>query len=97
MVATKSLIAGAYAMMLTLSACGASLSGRYGTEKDGTDFYFKSGNRVEITVLGSTRVGTYKLEDGKVYVTAANETQAFKFNAKGCIEGGFLFGTLCRK
>jgi hypothetical protein len=91
------LAVGCAVLAATLTACGSGLSGRYGTEKDGADFNFKSGNRVEITVLGSTRVGTYKLEDGKVYITAANDTQAFKFNAQGCIDGGFMFGTLCKQ
>jgi len=79
------------------SACGAGLSGKYGNERDGADFTFGSGNRVEITVLGSTRVGTYKLERGKVYITAANDTQAFRIDEHGCIDGGFLFGTLCKQ
>ncbi len=84
-------------MTVVLSACGSGLSGKFGSEKDDVDFNFKSGGKVEITVLGSTRVGTYKLEDGKVYITAANDTQAFKFDHAGCIDGGFLFGTLCKK
>ncbi len=82
---------------IIVSGCGSGLSGKYGTEKDGAAFDFKSGNKVEITVLGSTRVGTYKLEEGKLYITAANDTQAFKFNDHGCIDGGFIFGTLCKQ
>lgn len=80
-----------------LGGCGSGLSGKFGSEKDGADFDFKSGGKVEITVLGSTRVGTYTLEDGKVYISAGNETHAFKFDDAGCIDGGFLFGKLCRK
>lgn len=91
------LIGSAWIMAAMLGACGSRLSGQYGSEQDGASFSFKSGNSVEITALGSTRVGTYELKDGKVYITAANDTQAFAFNDKGCIEGGFLFGTLCRK
>lgn len=97
MSANKGLIGCACGVAAMLSACGPGLSGTYGTEKDGATFTFKSGSRVEITVLGSTRVGTYKLEEGKVYITSANDTQAFRFDAKGCIDGGFLFGTLCKE
>jgi hypothetical protein len=79
------------------AGCARPMSGHYGNEKDGAEFEFKSQNRVEVTVLGSTRVGTYRIEDGKVYVTTGNDTQAFRFDANGCIDGGFAFGTLCRQ
>jgi hypothetical protein len=91
------LTSGLLAMVAALCACGPTLHGQYGNEQDGADFDFKSGSRVEITVLGSTRVGSYKLEDGKVYITAANDTQAFRFDKNGCIDGGFVFGTLCKR
>jgi hypothetical protein len=56
------------------------------------------GMTVVLSACGSGLSGKFGSEkDGKVYITAANDTQAFKFDHAGCIDGGFLFGTLCKK
>ena len=60
-------------------------------------FAFRPDGHVELTALGQTRVGTYKVADGKVYITTGTETRAFRLLPDGCIEGGFAFGRLCKR
>jgi hypothetical protein len=88
-----------YTLLLagSLAACGQSLNGKFISETSGTAFDFRSDHRVEITVLGNTRVGSYELKDGELYISSHNEVRAFKFDAHGCIDGGFLFGGLCKQ
>jgi hypothetical protein len=80
-----------------LAACGSTLEGNFTSEKSGTTFEFRSDHRVEITVLGNTRVGSYELRDGELYISTSNEVRAFKFDGHGCIDGGFLFDRLCKQ
>lgn len=77
-----------------LSACSGGLDGQYG--KEGAGFLFK-GHRVEMQVFGTTQVGTYSVEDGKVYLTIGGQTQALKLDGRNCIDGGPLYGRLCRQ
>lgn len=91
----RSLLVGAGLLAMLLSGCGGGLSGRYENHGGSASFTFK-GNSVEIEALGQIQVGEYKLEDGKVYISNAGQTAAMRIDGKGCIDGGFMFGTLCK-
>lgn len=84
-----------------LSACDGGLSGEYGSVNDFTGkwhtrYTFK-GDQVEIDLMGNIQVGSYKVEDGKVYITLGGQTQALRINDQGCIDGGMLLGVACKK
>ncbi len=81
---------------LALAACSKGLSGVYG-ERDGVHLEFHSNGKVEITLLGMTQEGTYVVEDGKVKVTNGTQgTLVMAIDDKGCLNGGFLLGKLCK-
>jgi hypothetical protein len=89
-------------LVLLLAACGGGLSGEYGHFVGGTwvpIMTFKGGGEVELEMMGNVMVGRYEVKDGKVYITGGKggQTQAFRIDDKGCIDGGMLFGTLCKK
>lgn len=89
-------------LIATLAACGSGgLSGEYGSVNEisgrwDTLYTFK-GSQVEIDLLGNIQVGSFKVEDGKVYVTFAGQTQAMRIDDSGCIDGGLLLGRACKK
>lgn len=83
--------------VLALSACGSKVSGRYETSGGGAEMNFKSGGKVEITMMGMTQEADYTVEDGKVKITTGRQTQILPIDDKGCLKGGFLLGTLCKK
>jgi len=83
--------------LVLLSACGNSLSGSYG-KKGGVVFDFHSNGKVELDVIGPIQEATYVLEDGKVKITnGSHGTMVLRIDDKGCLEGGLLFGTLCKQ
>ena len=80
-----------------LSACGNSLSGTYG-KKGEVNFEFHSNGKVDLDVLGPIQEASYVVEDGKVKITNGNQgTLVMKIDAKGCLEGGMMFGKLCKQ
>lgn len=86
-------------LALTLSACGGGLSGEYGEAIGGeweTTFLFND-DQVEAHFMGQTAVGSYDVKDGKVYITMDGDTTVFPIDNNGCIEGGFVFGTVCKR
>jgi hypothetical protein len=85
------------APLVLLSACGNSLSGTYG-EKRGVNFEFHSNGKVELDVIGPIQEATYVVEDGKVKITNGNQgTMVLKIDDKGCLDGGIMFGKLCKQ
>ncbi len=91
----------AMAACILVTACGSGVSGEYGSKNEfngnwDTVFTFK-GDRVEMDLLGATQVGTYKVEDRKVYITIGGQTQALRIDDKGCLDGGVMLGVQCRK
>lgn len=91
----------AASLLALLSACGG-LSGEYGSTDMRGEWEpvmtFRGGD-VEIDFMGSLMVGKYEVKDGKVYISndKTGQTQAFRMDDKGCIDGGMVFGALCRK
>ncbi|SBV35350.1 conserved exported hypothetical protein [uncultured Stenotrophomonas sp.] len=89
-------------LVALLTACSGGLSGEYGQEVNGewdTTMTFKGDGEVEIDMGIAQVVGKYEVKDGKLRISMSDGTpsQAFVINDKGCIEGGMLFGTLCKK
>ena len=85
------------AVGLALSACGNSLSGTYG-EKKGVNMEFRSNGKVDLDILGPIQEASYVVEDGKVRITNGNQgTLVLKIDAKGCLDGGVMFGKLCKQ
>lgn len=86
------------ATALALAACGNSLSGTYG-KKGGVQMQFHSNGKVEILAMGMTQESTYVVEDGKVKLGAGEGkgTLVMKIDAKGCLDGGLFYGTMCKQ
>lgn len=92
----------AVVLVSVLAACGNGFAGEYGQSVNGkweTIMTFKGNGEVELDMMGNVMVGKYEVKDGKVYITGGNggQTQAFRIDEKGCIDGGMLFGTMCRR
>jgi hypothetical protein len=93
----------AAALLALLAGCGQGLSGEYGTTNSRGEFEpvmtFKSGGEVETELMGNIMVGKYEVKDGKVYISPVEggPVQALRIDDKGCIDGGMVFGTLCKK
>ena len=56
----------------------------------------KSGNNLEIVFIGTTIEADYRLEDDKVMINSAVETQILNITEKGCLDGGGFIGTYCK-
>lgn len=85
-----------------LAACGNGFAGEYGHDVGGqwrTVMTFKGNGEAELELMGNIMVAKYEVKDGKVYVTGGKggQTQALRIDENGCIDGGMLFGTLCKK
>lgn len=81
-------------LAVTLSACGRKVSGVYLPEDGGMfeKINFVSGSKVQITFMGSTTEGTYKIEDGQVKITVNGQTQVFERPDAKTIDGGGILG-----
>ncbi|MCB0461939.1 MAG: hypothetical protein R2816_12380 [Flavobacteriaceae bacterium] len=87
-----------FALLLLFFSCTPSLSGTY--KGVGSTFFdqltFKSGNKVELVFMGSTTEVEYKLEEGKVKITNAGQTQVLTITEDGCLDGGGFVGKYCK-
>jgi hypothetical protein len=83
---------------LLLAACGHSLSGEYSSERGAffDKLVFRSGKEVEITFMGSTGVGSYKIDGKRVLITVNGSTQVFEADG-ACIDGGATAGRYCKR
>ncbi len=79
-------------------AYAARLDGDY--QQVGTSLFeklaFRSGNKVRVTFMGMTKVGTYEIDGKEVLITVGNETSVFTIDDKGCIVGGGPLGRYCK-
>jgi hypothetical protein len=79
-----------------LVACGNGLSGVY-VSAQGMQMEFHSNGKVEMGAMGMAQEGTYAVEDGKAKISVAGQTMIMKIDDKGCLEGGFALGKLCKE
>lgn len=93
--AHAALIAGA---VLALVACGNGLSGTYGKPSGGTSMEFHANGKVEIQIMGTIQEAKYTVEEGKVKISGDKQgTLVMKIDDKGCLDGGFMLGKLCKQ
>ena len=90
----------AFVAVMTLTGCGGGggLSGTY-TGEDGMfdSLTFKSGGKVEIVFMGMTSEIEFAREGDTVKFTNDGQTSIFAIDDKGCLVGGGLLGTYCKK
>ncbi|MGE0624131.1 MAG: hypothetical protein AB7I04_05260 [Pseudomonadales bacterium] len=80
-----------------LTACGSSIEGVYTGEETFLDqIEIRDDERVELMFMGAIREGIYNVEGDRLRITAGGETNVFRINDSGCLEGGALLGTYCR-
>lgn len=86
---------------LTLSACGGGgLSGEYGSELNGqweTAMLFRNGTVEVDTLVGPTVAGTYEVRNDRVHITHSGATEVYPIDRDGCIDGGWVYGRLCKR
>lgn len=58
---------------------------------------FNSGDKVEVTALGTTHEGTYVLDGKKVKITVSGDTTIMTIDDQGCLDAGGMIGKLCKK
>jgi hypothetical protein len=90
----------ALAVGVAAAACGdGGMRGIYTSGGEGffEQLNFTSGEKVEITFIGTIAEGNYVVEDGKVKITVNNQTQVLLIASNGCLEGGGLLGTYCQQ
>ena len=89
---------------LALAACGKSLSGTY-VAKGGSGLgsglvmekvEFISSSEVNLTMMEQTFRVPYKIDGDQVLFTANGQSMVFKIDSDGCLDGGTLFGKLCK-
>lgn len=91
---------GALALAACLAGCGiGGLNGTYTPDERGffDKLTFTSSDKVEITFFGSTAEGSYVVSGDKLKITVNNQTQVLTIGKNGCLEGGGLIGTYCKK
>lgn len=83
-----------------LTACGSGVDGTYSSKGGGMIAFeklvLKSGEKVEITAMGTTRAGAYEVEGKKVKITVSGDTIVFTIDDKGCLDGGGQLGKYCK-
>jgi hypothetical protein len=99
----KRVISVALACMV-LVACGKSLSGTY-VAKGGSgmgsglvmqQMNFISSDTVELKMMEQTFRAAYKIDGDSLLITVNGQQQVFKIGSDGCLDGGALFGKLCK-
>jgi hypothetical protein len=89
---------------VALVACGNSLSGAY-VAKDASglgsglvmqQMNFISSDTVELKMLEQTVRANYKIDGDSVLITVQGVQQVFKIGSDGCLDGGTVFGKLCK-
>jgi hypothetical protein len=99
----KRLIVAALAC-IALVACGKSLSGTYvAKEASGLGsglvmqkMNFINSDTVELTMMEQTIRAPYKIDGETVLITVQGVQQVFRIGSDGCLDGGTLFGKLCK-
>lgn len=95
---------GGLFMAVAAVACGGGLEGVYEPEsRPGAQaslqpferLEFRSGSRVELTIMGSIIEGSFEVEGDRVRIIIAGNTQIFRREEGGCLEGGDLMGRYC--
>lgn len=86
------------ALSLLLSACGGGLSGTYSGKDTGflDEMTFRSKNEVDLTFMGMTKVGQWKMDGDRVTITIGGETHVLTRDDTGCLDGGGLIGRYCQ-
>jgi len=91
--------AGLVGLVALVAGCGHKLSGTYAGESLAfKELKFISGSKVELTsLMDTTTEATYTVEGDKVKISAAGQTQVFTLDKNGCLDGGGLIGTFCKR
>lgn len=87
-------------LLLLLSGCtNDTLEGSYtGSENAFFDqLIFKSNHKVELVFMGATSEADYSIDDNKVKITTANETQILSITKTDCLDGGGFMGQYCKE
>ena len=82
----------AAAILTILAGCGSKVEGTYKGPMG--QIVLKSGGKAELTMMGQTGQGTYKVDGKSVAVTFDGQTNTFTLE-KNCLTGGFG-GNFCK-
>lgn len=84
---------------LTLAGCGDGFSGSTYADEGGTKVEFRSGDKVFVTLIGTTMEGTYKVDGDKVTLIPAGGGGNLVLTKQddGTLDGGLMVGKLKKK
>jgi outer membrane lipopolysaccharide assembly protein LptE/RlpB len=72
---------------LLLGACGQQLDGTYTDETGLSQYTFKSGNKVYLSMLGAETELAYAIEDDKVKISSPQGNLVLTLNPDGSLQG----------
>lgn len=91
---------------LLMVACGNKLSGKYSSRNNGGSLLgdladmsieFKSGNKANYTVAGSTIETDYEVSGKEIKLKTPGGTVVGKIGDDGCLDFGGMLGKLCKE
>lgn len=72
---------------LLFTACGQKLEGTYSDEMGITQYTFKSGDKVYVSVMGNETELDYRIDDNKVKIIGPQGNMVFTLNEDGSLKG----------
>lgn len=88
------------ALSLQLAACGSGLSGEY-VPQEASMFMqsvkFEDGHAYITSIAGQTSRVDYEVDGERVMLKLGATSQMFTLDKNGCLEGGQMIGTFCKK
>jgi len=75
------------AACLFLTACGQKIDGTYSDEMGITEYNFKSGDKVYVSMMGNETELDYAIDDDKVKISGPQGNMIFTLNEDGSLQG----------
>lgn len=85
----------AIGVILIVSACGNSMSGKYTDKNKMVEVEFKSGSKFVMSAMGVGREGNYSKDGDSVKLDFGVENIILKMDKDGCIQYPMI-GNLCK-
>lgn len=85
----------AIGVVLLVSACGNSMSGKYSDSNKVVEFDFKSSDKVVVSAMGMGREAKYTKDGESIKLDFGAENLILKIGTDGCIQYPMI-GNLCK-
>lgn len=85
----------ALGLVLSISACGNGMDGKYSDKNNMVEFEFKSGSKVIVSAMGMGREAKYTKDGDSIKLDFGAENLILKIGNDGCIQYPMI-GSLCK-